>query len=138
MTIGINGIVPQFSYGADFATTFIPTYAPTGKIPIDTQHAERHDSITTSGLQQSVTERVDRVLVLDFKNIPEGDLADWDDFISWIIQGMQFQYAPDSTNPGTYNTYYLVQMEVPFKWVSFQNYTTSLSLRRVLTEEIGS
>jgi hypothetical protein len=135
MSYGPNGIVPLFVYNS---TNFTPTYAPTGKIPIDTQRAERHDSITTSGLQQSVTERIDRVLTLTFKNIPESDLIAWDEFIAWAIQGQQFTYAPDSTEPGTYNTYYLVNMDVPFKWVSFQNYSTTLNLRRVLTAEIGS
>lgn len=132
------GVTPAFFYGAGFGTTFEPTYAPTGKIPIDQQKAIRHDSITTSGLQQSVTERVDRICILEFKNIPESDLIAWDEFIAWAIQGQQFTYAPDSTEPGTYNTYYLVQESVPFKWVSFQNYSTSLNMRQVVTAEIGS
>jgi hypothetical protein len=140
MSYGNNGIVPQFNYGAGFGTTFSPTFAARQKQPIATlgQEATRHDSITTSGLQQSIVERVDRVFDLDFPMVPQSDLAGWDAFIAWAIQGQQFQYIPDNTATGTYVTCYLTSDSVPYKWVAYQLFSISLKLRVVVTAEIGS
>ena len=133
----MSWIVPTFSYNGN---TWTPTYPAKGKQPIATlgQEAVRHDSITSSGLQQSITERVDRVFDLDFVMVPQSDLADWDAFISWAILGNQFQYAPDSTDLSTYVTCYLTSTSVPYKWVDFQLFSISLKLRVVVTAEIGS
>lgn len=129
------GTVPQFTYNGN---TFIPTYAPTNKEPIFGQEATRHDSITTSGLQQSVVERVDRVTPLEFPFIPQSDLNNWDAFITWAIQGNQFQYAPDATAPLTYTTCYLMTQKVAYKRVGYQLFSISLQLRQVINAEIGS
>jgi hypothetical protein len=132
------GTVPQFTYSS--GTTFVPTYAPRKKQPIATlgQEAIRHDSITTSGLQQSVLERVDRVFDLDFPFVPESDLASWDAFISWAIAGNQFQYAPDATAPGTYVTCYMTSTSVPYGWVGVKTFSVSIKCRVVVAAEVGS
>lgn len=130
-------ITPSFIYNSN---TFTPTFPAQGKQPIATlgQSAVRHDSITTSGLQQNIIERVDRVFDLEFKYVPESDLSGWDAFISWAIQGNQFDYAPDSTAPGTKVTCYLQSTDVPYKWIAFQLFSISLSLRVVVQAEVGS
>jgi hypothetical protein len=134
------GIVPQFNYGIGFATAFNPTYAAIDKIPINAlgQSATRHDSITTSGLQQSITERVDQMFELDFPVIPESDLTGWSAFIAWAIQGQQFQYAPDATNLASFVTCYLVATEMIPKRVGYKLYSYTLQCRIVLTAEVGS
>lgn len=117
--------------------TFIPTYAPKGKVPVDGQAAIRHDSITTSGLRQSVLERIDRVLTLNFEFIPESELSSWDAFIGWILAGNQFQYYPDSTL--TNNNYYqVVDTDLRPEFVCKETYKLSMNLRRVVTAQIGS
>ncbi len=140
MPYGNNGIVPQFNYGSGFGTAFNPTYAAINKQPIATlgMEATRHDSITTSGLQQSVIERVDRVFDLDFAVVPLSDLAGWDAFLSSAIQGQQFRYIPDATILGTYVTCYLMSQAVPYKRVGYQLFSISLKLRVVLAAEVGS
>ena len=140
MPYGNNGPVPQFNYGVGFGTAFNPTFAATNKQPIATlgQEATRHDSITVSGLQQSVLERVDRVFDLDFPAVPLSDLAGWDAFISSAIQGQQFQYVPDTTALSTYVTCYLMSTSIPYKRVGYQLFSISLKLRVVLAAEVGS
>jgi hypothetical protein len=130
-------ITPTFSYNGN---TWTPTYPANNKQPIATlgQAAERHDSITTSGLQQSVIERVDRLFDLDFQVVPQTDLAGWDAFISWAIMGNQFQYAPDSTNLSSYVTCYLMSPEVPYKRIAFELFAITLKLRVVVNAEVGS
>lgn len=140
MSYGPYGAVPQFNYGAGFATTFNPTYAARQKQPIATlgQSAIRHDSITISGVQQSIIERIDRVFPLDFPMVPQSDLAGWDAFIAWAIQGLQFQYVPDSTIPGTYVTCYLMSESMPYKWVGYQLFSLTMKCRVVIAAEVGS
>lgn len=130
-------ITPTFSYNGN---DFTPTYPAKGKQPITSlgMSAERHDSITTSGLQQSITERVDRVFDLEFQMVPQGDLVDWDAFLAWAILGNQFEYAPDSTDLATFVTCYLVSTAVPYKYVAYELFSISLSLRVVIAAEIGS
>jgi hypothetical protein len=117
--------------------TFIPAYPPKGKVPVDKQDATRHDSITTSGLRQSITERVDRIVTLDFPFVPESDVTNWDAFVSWAIVGGQFQYYPDSTLSSN-NTYQVVDTQLGPEFVSPGFYKFSMNLRRVVTAQIGS
>ena len=140
MSYGNNGVVPQFNYGVGFGTTFNPTYAAKQKQPIATlgQSATRHDSVTSSGLMQVITERVDRVFPLEFPMVPQSDLAGWDAFITWAIQGGQFQYIPDSTDTGTYVVCQITSTDVPPKWVSPGFFTISIECRVVVTAQVGS
>lgn len=87
-------LTPKITYNG---TSFVPVYPPKAKIPIDGQRAVRHDSITTSGVQQSILERIDRVNTFDFPNIPESELSSWDAFLTWALGGNQWQYTPDSS-----------------------------------------
>jgi len=129
-----GGVLAKFVYNSN---TFTPTYPPKGKVPVDGQAAVRSDSITTSGLRQSVLSRIDRTLTLEFPNIPESDLSDWDAFIGWILAGNQFQYYPDASL--TNNNYYqVVDTELRPEWTSIQNYKLTLNLRRVVSAQIGS
>lgn len=127
-------VTAKFVYNGN---TFIPTWPPKGKVPVDKQSATRSDSLTSSGLRQSVTERVDRVLTLDFPAIPESDLTSWDAFIAWAIAAGQFDYYPDSTL-SAHNTYQLVNTDLGPEWINYQLYKITLNLRRVVTAQIGS
>jgi len=127
-------IVPKFHYNGN---DFIPTYPPKGKVSVDKQSATRSDSISSSGLRQSVTERIDRVLTLEFPSIPEGDLTNWDAFISWILAAGQFDYYPDSTLSSS-NTYQVVDTDLGPEWVGYMLYKITLNLRRVVSAQIGS
>lgn len=133
----MSWITPTFTYNGN---NFTPTYPAKGKQPIATlgQSATRHDSITTSGLQQSVTERVDRVFDLDFSEVPDTDLAGWDAFISWAILGNQFQYAPDSTDLATHVICYLVSTDMPYKYVDYKLFAVNMQCRVVVAAEVGS
>jgi hypothetical protein len=127
-------ITPKFHYNGN---NFIPTYPPTGKVAVDKQSAVRSDSISSSGLRQSITERIDRVLTLEFPVIPEEDLNDWDAFISWILAAGQFDYYPDSSS-GSHNTYQVVDTDLGPERVGYQLYKITLNLRRVVSAQIGS
>lgn len=127
-------IVPKFHYNG---TDFTPVYPPVGKVPVDKQHAERTDSVSSSGLRQSITERIERVLTLDFPAIPESDLNNWDAFITWILGAGQFDYYPDSGS-SSHNTYQVVDTDLGPERIGYQLYKITLNLRRVVSAQVGS
>ncbi len=89
--------------------TLIPTYPPTGKPFAPELEATRHDSITSTGLVQSISERVDQFLTLNFTTVPQADLQGWSPFMQWAQGGIApnavagnnfaFAYFPDATDP---------------------------------------
>lgn len=125
-------IVPKFAYfNGSTIVDFIPTWPAVKKTPqgVAPLEAVRHDSITTSGIKQSVLERIDEFLELSFEDVPESDLATWKAFFSVALAGSQFTYYPDSTVPGTYFDYTLEDMAWRPKWKSWKNYSFAIRMR---------
>ena len=133
-------IVPKFVYEPDPLTghvSFVPAYPPVNKTPQNELEAVRHDSVTTSGIQQSVVERVDNFLTLDFQNVPEGDMAAWYSFMVYAVTGGLFSYHPDSTS-ATALEWILADTAWKPKRVAFQLYSFTLRMRRLVPTTTGS
>lgn len=125
-------ITPKFAYfNGSTVVDFIPAWPAVKKTPqgVAPLVAVRHDSITTSGLKQSVVERVDEFLELTFEDVPETDLASWKAFMAIALTGAQFTYYPDSTVPGTYFDYTIENMDWRPKWKSWKNYSFNIIMR---------
>src|SRR3954463_6820855 len=91
-------VIPKIVYNPGTGNvTLSPTYANVKKPLLDDFEAVRHDSITSSGVRQSMTERVDRIRPVTFESVPWADLPDWVDFLSYAIEGGPFDYYPDAT-----------------------------------------
>ena len=97
---------------------------------MDDFEALRHDSITSSGVRQSMTERVDRNLTVTFESIPWTDLPNWEAFFAYAIQGGPFDYYPDATL-GTFQVRQLVDDKVSAKYQSYGLSSISFSMRLV-------
>lgn len=125
--------VPKFSYwnGSEIVD-FVPTFPATKKTSQGPLEAIRHDSITSTGIKQSITERIDTFLILPFENVPESDMAGWEAMMAVLIEGVQFDYYEDSTStPGTgFVAYTLEDTSWKPKWVSWLNYSFTLTLRK--------
>jgi hypothetical protein len=99
-------LLPKFSYDAGSGTVnFTPTYPPINKPLSDELEASRHDSITTSGVKQSITDRVDSFITIEFSFVPQADIAAWKAFFAWTLPGGRFTYYPDATVSGTHTDY---------------------------------
>lgn len=129
-------ITPKFAYDPGTGVVdFVPTFPPTDKTPYAPLEATRHDSITTSGRhKQSVLERIDTMLVLDFKTVPLSDMSDWSSFFSWVLAGHQFTYYPDSTDDAIFTEYTIEDMSWTPKRASFQVFAFSFKSRPVLSD----
>lgn len=122
--------VPKFAYNPGSGIVdFIPTYPAVNKPTVNSLVATRHDNFTSEGDRQSVTERVDQMLPLEFAFVPASDLANWQAFMSYALTGAQFTYYPDSTNPAVYTDYTLEESDWAPKKVGYQLYSFNMTMR---------
>jgi hypothetical protein len=122
-------IVPLFTYNSGAGdVNFIPTYPAIGKQPNDGLAATRHDSITSSGIKQSVLERIDDVMTLPFLYVPQSDLPAWKTMMTWLLAGNVFAYFPNSL-VDSYNDYTLDNMDWNPKWVAPYTFSFELQCR---------
>lgn len=117
--------------------SFTPIYPPVNKEPVPAREADRVDSITTSGIQQTVVKRVDNVLTLDFATVPQSDLTGWQAFIDWAVSGNVFDYHPDSTS-AVNNNYYLMDSSWAPQKIGFQLFKFVLRIRQAIPTASGS
>jgi hypothetical protein len=99
-------LVPQITYPASApANTLVFTYPPVEKpfgLTNDGDEIEsvRNDSITLSGLRQSMFFRQDEFKHLIMQNVPQADMPAWKLFFNFAQTGDSFLYYPDSTLSG--------------------------------------
>lgn len=96
---------------------WVPSIPPVGKQPLDGLAAQRHDSITSSGIKQSVLERIDDVMTLTFPAVPQADLASWKAFMEWVLAGNVFAYRPNSLDDTVWGEYTLDSLDWTPKFV---------------------
>jgi len=111
-------LTPQIIYDAGSGSvTVAPTYPDVSKPYMDPLEALRHDSITSSGLRQTMVERVDTIRNIVFDSVPWSDLPMWAAFFAYAIQGGSFYYYPDATATA-FQTFELVDDKVTPQIVS--------------------
>lgn len=76
-------------------TTLTPAFSPTQQ-PAYMKTAVRHDNVSSSGVRESVLERVDTFMEANFL-IPAADLAAWQGFLDYALTGAPFAFYPDSS-----------------------------------------
>ncbi len=124
-------IIPQIVYDAGSGmVTLNFTYPDIQKPMTDPLEAVRHDSITSSGLRQTMLERVDAVKNLQLENIPWADLPALAAFMSYAIQGGSFLYYPDAAG-SAYQTWELVDDKFDPKFNTRGLSKCTLKLRKV-------
>jgi hypothetical protein len=119
--------IPRIIYGS---TILDFTYPDVQKPMTDLLQAVRHDSITSSGLRQSMVERVDVLKTLQFDSIPWADLPAFSDFIKYAIEGGSFQFYPDAT-ASAFQTWELVDDNFSPQFSSRGLTKCTLKLRQV-------
>jgi hypothetical protein len=90
-------LTPKIVYPASgVGTTLNFTYPNVEKPGNDDLDVVRSDSMTLSGLRQSMFIRLDRYVHVVFKTVPMADLPDIDLFMQYALQGGSFLYFPDA------------------------------------------
>ncbi len=83
---------------------------PLRQVPAYSKNAVRHDNVSTTGIRESVLERVENIqeVVLDY--IPAVDVPAWQAFLDHALTGSPFAYYPDGAQPA-YTNYLLEDTE---------------------------
>lgn len=69
--------------------------------------ATRHDNIASSGVRESILERIDNFLEFEMQAVLAGnDVAAWNSFMQYALAGGQFAYYPDSSQ-SAFTNYWL-------------------------------
>lgn len=109
---------------------FTPTYPATKRQPgAGGLTATRHDSITSSGIKQSVLERIDTLTTLSFPYCPASEMSSWEAFMSFALGGGVFAFRPDATDDTVWYEYTLESMDWSPKWTSYNNFSIDLQVR---------
>jgi hypothetical protein len=95
---------PCIVYPSGNDTATLQFLRPPTKVPAYSSQVVRHDNVASSGVRESVLERIDNFLDLDLEWVASGtDVQAWAQFMSYALQGGVFAYYPDSSQPGFVN-----------------------------------
>ena len=105
---------------------------PPRRVPAYSQQAVRHDNVATSGVRESVVERIDNFLDLDLEWVGIGsEVQAWAQFMAYALQGGAFAYYPDSSQPA-YSSYWLEDTDWTAAYKAPGQYTFHLKFRQVV------
>lgn len=94
--------------------------------------AVRHDNVATSGVRESVLERVDQFLEINLDWIRAGsELAQWQAFLDYALTGAIFDYYPDASSPLS-DSCVLEDTETQLKFKASGFYSLTLKLRKAV------
>ena len=78
-------------------TFTLPPVKKPGPYPVQDQEGVGAVSLAVSGLRQVMWYRTDQFFHLVMDDVPWADMAAWQTFVQYAIQGGSFLYYPDST-----------------------------------------
>lgn len=124
---------PQIIYDPGTGpVTLAFTYAPRNVAAYNAV-ATRHDNIASSGVRESILERVDNFLEFEMQWVLSGaDVEAWNQFAQYALGGGQFAYYPDSSLSAFAN-YWLEGTTFNAAYKSPGIYSFKLRFREVVT-----
>ena len=124
---------PQIVYPFGNSTATLTFLRPATKVPAYSQKAVRHDNVASSGVRESILERVDNFLDFDMEWVGLGaDVTAWAQFMAYALQGGEFQYYPDASQVG-FTNYWLEDTDWDAAYRSPGQFTFHLRFRQVVT-----
>src|SRR5437879_9075819 len=121
---------PQIIYTPAGGTQQTLSFAsPPQQQPGYLKTAIRHDNVSTSGVRESVLERIDQFAELNMEWIRSGDdLANWASFLDCVLTGAPFAYYPDAA-VNSYTNYLLEDSNATLTYKGPGVYSLKLKLR---------
>jgi hypothetical protein len=134
LPLGSNMSYPKIVYTpsgeSQQALTFV---SPPTRQPVTWKAAVRHDNVSTSGVRESVLERVDQFLEINMDWIRAGaDLAAWQAFLDHALTGATFDYYADASL-ATSVTCVLEDTEARLEFKAPGVYSLALKFREAVT-----
>ena len=124
---------PSIVYPVSGGTATLNFLRPPRRVPAYSQAAVRHDNVASSGVRESVVERVDNYLDVDLEWVGTGpDVQAWAQFMAYALQGGAFAYYPDSSQ-SAFTNYWLEDTNWTAAYKAAGQYTFHLKFRQVVT-----
>jgi hypothetical protein len=124
---------PAIVYPFSGGTATLSFSRPPRRVPAYSSVAVRHDNVASSGVHESVLERIDNYLDLDLEWVGIGcDVQAWAQFMNSALQGGVFTYYPDSVQPG-FSNYWLEDTNWTATYKCPGQYSFKLRFRQVVT-----
>jgi hypothetical protein len=98
---------PQITYYSGSTLVTLPFTYPPRNVAAYNSVATRHDNISSSGVRESILERIDNFREIEMQTVlSAADVASWNAFMQYALQGGQFSYYPDASQ-NTFTNYWL-------------------------------
>jgi hypothetical protein len=124
---------PQSVYYVGSTAVTLPFSYPPRNVAAYNSVAMRHDNIASSGVRESILERIDNFLELAMQTVLSGtDVGNWNEFMQYALAGGQFNYYPDSSQ-GSYTPYWLEGTTWKATYSAPGIYSFKLRFRQVVT-----
>lgn len=124
---------PMIVYDPGNGPTTLSFERPPRRVPVYMYEATRHDNVASSGVRESVTERIDQFLQFEMEYVGAGpDVSNWGAFMSYALRGGQFSYYPDSSQT-SFTNFWLEDTNWTADYKSAAQYSFRLKLRQVVT-----
>ncbi len=124
---------PQITYYSGSTLVTLPFTFPPRGVAAYNSVATRHDNISSSGVRESILERIDNFLELQIQAVFRGkDVENWNAFMQVALVGNQFSYYPDAAQ-STYTNYWLEDTSWKAAYRSPGLYSFKLKFREVVT-----
>ena len=124
---------PQIVYPISNGTATLQFSLPPTKVPAYSAQAVRHDNVASSGVRESILERIDNFLDLEMEYVGIGpDVMAWAAFMNYALQGGAFAYYPDSSQ-AAFTKYWLEDTNWVAAYKAAGQYTFKLKFRQVVT-----
>jgi hypothetical protein len=124
---------PSIVYPVAGGTATLNFLRPPRRVPAYSQVALRHDNVASSGVRESVVERLDNYLDLELEWVGIGsEVQAWAQFMSYALQGGAFAYYPDSSQVA-FTNYWLEDTNWTAAYKAPGQYSFQVKFRQVIT-----
>ncbi len=124
---------PQIIYDPGTGPVTLAFTYPPRNVAAYNSVATRHDNVASSGVRESVLERIDNFVEFDMQFVLLGaDVTAWNGFMRYALTGGQFAYYPDSSQ-AAFTNYWLEVTTWNAAYKAPGLYSFKLKFRQVLT-----
>jgi hypothetical protein len=123
---------PQIVYNPGAGPVTLSFSYPPRTVPAYESVVTRHDNVASSGVRESILERIDNFLEISMETVLSGvDVAAWNAFMQYALAGGQFAYYADSST-FAFTNYWLEDTSWTAGYKSAGIYSFKLKFRQVV------
>ncbi|MGH9468777.1 MAG: hypothetical protein ACRD1N_00370 [Terriglobia bacterium] len=124
---------PQIIYDPGTGPVTLVFAYPPRNVPAYNSVATRHDNVASSGVRESILERIDQFVEIEMQTVLAGaDVSAWNGFMQYALTGGQFAYYPDASQSAFIN-YWLEDTTFNAAYKAPALYSFKLKFRQVVT-----